>query len=189
MTDKNAIGRLSAVVAATGLILALAGCTAPVDGVSVASPSTTSTAQILPSSSPTDGSEATESPAARSLREQLPIRTSLESVSNDASGDLLIEEREDGTVWLSLNGLSLTRAFEPRIYFTSAPLEDNNGELRFPLDVGTEVGSLTPDADQELQITDPETIGDIESILILGVGDPGIRKLAAARVSPSSTEP
>ncbi|WP_146087985.1 hypothetical protein [Rathayibacter sp. AY1B5] len=188
MTDTNAIGRLSAVAAATGLVLALAGCTAPLDGTAVASPSATSAAPSLPTSTPTDDSDATDSPAAQSLLEQLPIRTALESVSNDASGDLLIEERDDGTVWLSLSGLSLTRATEPRIFVTSAPLEDNDGELRFPVDVGSEVGSLTADADQELQIFDPETIGNIESILILGVGDPGIRQLAAARVSPSSTE-
>ncbi|PPH74558.1 MULTISPECIES: hypothetical protein [unclassified Rathayibacter] len=187
MTDTNAIGRLSAVAAATGLVLALAGCTAPLDGTAVASPSATSAAPSLPTSTPTDGSDATDSPAAQSLLEQLPIRTSLESVSDDATGDLLIEEREDGTVWLSLSGLSLTGAVEPRVLFTSAPLEDNDGELRFPSDVGSEVGSLTADADQELQITDPETIGSIESILILGVGDPGVRNLAAARVSPSST--
>jgi len=188
MTDTNAISRLSAAVAATGLVLALAGCTAPLDGTPVASPSTTSTAPSLPTSTPTDVSDATDSPAAQSLLEQLPIRTSLESVSNDASGDLLIEEREDGTVWLSLSGLSLTGAIEPRVLLTSAPLEDNDGELRFPSDAGTQIGSLTADADQELQITDPEMIGNIESILILGDGDPGIRKLAAARVSPSSTE-
>lgn len=188
MTDTIAISRLSAIAAATGLALALAGCTAPLDGTAVASPSTTTTAPSLPTSTPSDGSDATGSPAAQSLLEQLPIRTSLESLSDDASGDLLLEEREDGTVWLSLTGLSLTGAVEPRVLLTSAPLEDNDGELRFPSDVGSEVGTLTADADQELQITDPETIGSIESILILGVGDPGVRKLAAARVSPSSLE-
>ncbi|QHC69367.1 hypothetical protein [Rathayibacter sp. VKM Ac-2801] len=188
MTDTNAIGRLSAVAAATGLVLALAGCTAPLDGTAVTSPSATSTAPSLPTNSPTDGSDATDAAAAQSLLEQLPIRTSLESVSNDASGDLLIEEREDGTVWLSLSGLSLTGAVEPRVLLTSAPLEDNDGGLRFPSDVGSQVGSLTSAADQELQIIDPETIGSIESILILGVGDPGTRQLAAARVPPSSTE-
>lgn len=103
--------------------------------------------------------DATDAAAAQSLLEQLPIRTSLESVSNDASGDLLIEEREDGTVWLSLSGLSLTGAVEPRVLLTSAPLEDNDGGLRFPSDVGSQVGSLTSAADQELQIIDPETIG------------------------------
>ncbi|PPI19714.1 hypothetical protein C5D34_09685 [Rathayibacter sp. AY1B1] len=188
MTDTNAIGRLSATVAVSGLVLALAGCTAPLDGTSVTSPSMTSTASSLPTGSPTDGSDTTGSPAAQSLLEQLPIRTSLESVSNDASGDLLIEEREDGTVWLSLSGLSLTGAVEPRVLLASAPLEDNDGELRFPADAGSEVGSLTADADQELQIIDPDTIGSIESVLILGVGDPGTRQLAAARLSPSSTE-
>ena len=186
MTVTNTIGRLSAVVAATGLVLALTGCTAPLDGTPIASP--TSTAASRPTSTPADGPQATDSPVARSLLEQLPIRSSLESVSDDASGDLLIEEREDGTVWLSLSGLSLTRAVEPRVFVTSAPLEDDDGELRFPSDVGSEVGSLTADADQELQILDPEAIGTVESILILGVGDPGIRRLAAARVSPSSTE-
>ena len=188
MTDTNAIGRLSVMAAATGLVLALAGCTAPLDGTAVASPSATSAAPSLPTNSPTDDSDATDAPAAQSLLEQLPIRTSLESVSDDASGDLLIEEREDGTVWLSLSGLSLTRAVDPRVFVTSAPLEDDDGELRFPSDVGSEVGTLTADADQELQILDPEAIGTVESILILGVGDPGIRRLAAARVSPSSTE-
>lgn len=188
MTVTTTIGRLSAVVAATGLVLALTGCTAPLGGTPVTSPSTTSTAPTLSTSTPAEGSEATDSPAARSLLEQLPIRSSLESVSDDASGDLLIEEREDGTVWLSLSGLSLTRAVEPRVFVTSAPLEDDDGELRFPSDVGSEVGTLTADADQELQILDPEAIGTVESILILGVGDPGIRRLAAARVSPSSTE-
>lgn len=80
MTDTNAISRLSAVVAATGLVLALAECTAPLDGTPVASPSTMSTAPSLPRALPRMGSDATDSPAAQSLLEQLPIRTSLESV-------------------------------------------------------------------------------------------------------------
>ena len=153
-----------------GLALALTACTEP-------APAPTASAAAAPSSTPTASSGSTPRSSVVPLGERLPLTGSLTGLSVDAAGQVSIDRREDGTVWVTLTGVSVTPAYDPflllseRSFAVDAP--------RPPDLLGTVLGPLTAESEQSFPVPDDALASPVRSLVVLGTGDPGTSRLAA----------
>ncbi|MCM6763805.1 hypothetical protein NB037_15405 [Rathayibacter sp. ZW T2_19] len=157
-----------------GLALALTACTEPAPAPTASAAS----GAAAPSGPPTASSASTPGSAVEPLGERLPLTGALTGLSADAAGQVSIDRREDGTVWVTLTGVTVTPAYDPFLLLSERSFAVDSP--RPPDILGTVLGPLTAESEQSFPVPDDALASPVRSLVVLGTGDPGTSRLAAA---------